>query len=164
MAEGSTSQEKALHFIRTNLGVFWQPDSSTVSAPVPTFRFWMERSGDVILNLYSQGVRVFQGEFTVGFGKDGNIHEAGGTLRILTNIDTEPTLTSADALEIVAKSEMYNAPGQKVPEEAELVIVPASPPRLMYSIFVTLGPHVLVDAKTGEIIPGLFGGPSTYPR
>jgi hypothetical protein len=157
---GATRKHQATNLLNDYLDLFWQRDRQ-LRPPKPEFRVAAEPAGSVGFDMYSQGLKVFRAGFRVGFERDGSISGVGARMPILQEIAISPRLTPQDAAEVVRRSGKVPTYG-RVPDSPELVIYPSRPPRLMYSVFVDAGPHLLVDANTGEIYPGMWEGPLDY--
>ncbi len=157
---GATRREQAANFLHDYFDLFWQPDSK-YKTPKPELRFELDRAGGISFNAYSQGLEVFNARLVVLFTRDGEISAINGRIPIVGKTELSPKLSPEAACANVLRSGRVS-PDSRIPDAPHLLIYPSRPPRLMYSVFVEFGPHLLVDADTGEIYPGFWAGPSKY--
>jgi len=150
---GETFEAQARRFLDQNLDLFWPADPSKQR---PGIELRLKSTGTgrhtvLTFSQYSQSTEVYGSVVKVGFDDNGLLRSVSSILWPVGSVNTSPTLSSTRAEE-AAMASKHATPRMHPERSTHLVLVPSSPPRLMYLVNLWLGPELLVDAHTAEVV------------
>jgi hypothetical protein len=168
-AKGATLREKAESFLSEYLDIFLPEDTAKAALPWD-FRFDMERSWQIYLNQYVQGLRVFDSYMVVLFQHD-TIDQVSCYGRVIKDLDLMHEVGANAAFDRIVTTQTTGNLTFKLSKPPELVIFPSDPPRLMWVVYCSTTRHVetithrfMVDARTGEVMLDPLVGVYRYQK